>query len=489
MSDPRNDLQSKFKEDARYANFGDMLMRMRIKGFRCHSDTVVEFASPITAFCGLNGTGKSTLLQLAAAAYSSPDRRKKLSYYIKDFLIASALDPRPFATDARVEYNYLQRNKKKPYMQLTLSKNEVPNRKGWRGYERRPKRSVFFAGISLYLPKIEKRDFIYRNANSLTISGTDIYSFRIKKWTCRVLGQRYDEIYSNIVEYSKYKSEVASVQRFGSKYSEQNMGFGEGRALYLIRILEQIPEKSLVLIEEPETSLHPSAQHEFGKYLVDVATERCHQILLTTHSEFILEALPSQSRVYLQRTQTGVKPILGLTALQAKSLMANGHVKALNILVEDECARAILRELIRRFDPNFLQSVGIYPAGNNDTIKKTIRALKDTGLPVAAVVDGDTSDSPSEDIFKLPGTKPPEKELFANDSVKRHISSKYEMELEDFSISLVGVHHHDWFDRLADRISVDESAIIAEAAGVYAQSISEPSAHSLIQLLKEATRR
>ena len=53
-------------------------------------NTLIEVASPITAFCGLNGTGKSTLLQLAAASYAAPDPIG-LAYYIRTFLDAASL--------------------------------------------------------------------------------------------------------------------------------------------------------------------------------------------------------------------------------------------------------------------------------------------------------------------------------------------------------------------------------------------------------------
>lgn len=75
------------------------------------------------------------------------------------------------------------------------------------------------------------------------------------------------------------------------------MGFGEGRTLYLVDLLENSPEQSLFVIEEPETSLHEHAQHELAKYLLDVCFRRHHQVILSTHSDQILSALPSASRL------------------------------------------------------------------------------------------------------------------------------------------------------------------------------------------------
>lgn len=484
MTDPRNRLQTMFNNGNRFPNFGNTLMRMHIKGFRCHTNTLIEINSPITAFCGLNGTGKSTLLQLAAAAYI-PEITEARKYYIRDFLVVGTLDPGPFANDASVEYKYCQHDRS--LKTVTISRKNTT--KSWQGYGRRPKRNVYFAGVGLYIPKIEQRDFFFRNTSQLLVTGSSTVTDRIKMWTCRILGHTYDSISTNTVTCSGREGNVVSVQRSGTTYSEAHMGYGEGRTQYLINTLELLPEKSLVLIEEPETSLHPSAQHELGKYLVDVACEKKHQIMITTHSEFILEALPSQSRVYLKKADGGICPIVGLTALQAKSLMTEGHQKALYILVEDNCAKAVLSEIIRRNDPDFLRSVGIYPAGDANIIARTVQTLKLTGLPVAAVRDGDMGDQPRENIFKLPSTLPPEKELFSNESVKNYILSMYGVRLNDFRVNLEGVDHHYWFERLSYYLNTDESALVNEVARVYARSLSEVVIVSLTTVLKEASRR
>lgn len=458
-------------------------MRMHVQGFRCHADTIIEISSPITAFCGLNGTGKSTLLQLAAAAYKNPQEDIK-PYYIKDFLVVGTLDPQPFRDDAAIEYGFWRSNR--TLRPLTLSRNS--NTRRWQGYGRRTSKPVLFAGIGLYLPKIEQRDFIVRNANQLTISNSSIVSERIKSWTCKILGCQYDVIQKNEVSYSHRTGNVLQVERSQQIYSEAHMGYGEGRSQHLISILETLPNRSLVLIEEPETSLHPSAQFQFGKYLIDVVKEKRHQILLTTHSEYLLESLHSKSRIYLYRNEHTIDAWPGLTSAQAKSLMTDGVHKALNILVEDKCAKAILTELIGRIDPNFLKSVGIYPGGDKDTIAKAVRTISNTNLVIAAVRDGDKEPSPSENIFKLPGTLPPEKEIFQNASVKAHVQIKYQVNLSDFSAAyLADVNHHYWLQKLSDHLGRDESALTWELAGTYALSLPESEIGYLVPQLKEAS--
>lgn len=64
----------------------------------------------------------------------------------------------------------------------------------------------------------------------------------------------------------------------------------------------------VVLIEEPESFLHPSAQAEFGKLLQDLATEFQIQIIVTTHSPFLLSNIDVSANILLERSIKFRKP-------------------------------------------------------------------------------------------------------------------------------------------------------------------------------------
>lgn len=488
MTDPRNALQRMFEPANRWSNFGSAIVRIRVKQVRCHADTIVDIQSPITAFCGMNGTGKSTLLQLAAASYRLPEGESGKRYYVSDFIIVGTLDPNPFAPNARIEFDYWQENRSPK--RLALSRREQSGR--WRYPRSQPERHVCFAGVGLYLPRIEKRDFVVRKAKHIEVRSQSAVVDRVQDHTCRVLSCSYDEMLVKEVDAKGQSGYILAVERQGASYSEAHMGFGEGRAQFLIEKLESIPPKSLVLIEEPETSLHPGAQHEFARYLVNVAITRGHQVFLTTHSEFVLQALPAKARVYLLRDSEGlITPIPGLTAQQARSLMTDGRSKDLSILVEGEVGGAVLTELIRRSDPAFLKTVYITAVGSKDVIPKAVEALKDTPLHIAAVRDADAGDVPEEDkfVFSLPGDRPPEKELFDCTHFRTHVRDTYRIVLDDFEAELEGVGHHCWFRRLAERAQVSKAVLVGEAARCYATAVPEIDRNALVEQLKEAANR
>lgn len=479
MNDLRSKLQQLFQPQAQYSQFGKVLTSVVVRGFRCHADTFLEFNSPITAFCGLNGTGKSTLLHILASAYRSPydpDER----YYIRDFIVAGTLDKTPFAPGAYVEYSYLQEDRK--LQKVTVSRDGEDKR--WRGYKRQPQREVYFAGMGLYLPRIEARDFIVEHAAKLVLDSSSPIPARSQEWICRILACHYDVVSTNKVGHNGRFGEVVTVTRHGSTYSEANMGCGEGRVQHIINALESLPDRSLVLLEEPETSLHPSAQHEFGRYLVDMCLQKRHQIFLTTHSKYLLTALPQQSRIYLDRTTQGLRFYSGLSTSHTASLMTGGHDKAIHVLVEDDVAEAVLNAILRRADPTFLKAVQITIGGSAETLSALMKTLNTTGLPVAAVRDGDMGESPRENLFKLPGALPPERELLQSQAVRQELSKEYDVDIDDFFAQVRGLDHHQWLGRLAQIVHTTKPALLTQLAKVYVAALPENEVVPLAELLK-----
>lgn len=57
----------------------------------------------------------------------------------------------------------------------------------------------------------------------------------------------------------------------------------------------------VIIVEEPESFLHPSAQAEFGRVLQDLAEEFRVQVLVTTHSPYLLNLKAPSSNILLRR--------------------------------------------------------------------------------------------------------------------------------------------------------------------------------------------
>lgn len=480
MSDSRHRLQSLFNPSHRFANFGETIVRVSIEGFRCHVSTHLDIDSPITAVCGLNGTGKSTILQLLATAYRDPNNR---AWNISDFFSINAIDQSPFTDQSRVHFRFSTMVPAHT-RSLTISRSAHSSR--WSGYKRRMLKPVFLAGAGCYTPLNEQPSYVHRSG-SFQISTSSPVSERTKQWVETILGGAYSAVDDHSLSaFSRRGNRIASVTRGPVRYAEPNMGFGEARTIHIVKTLEALPEKSLIILEEPETSLHPSAQHQFGRFLVDVAIEKRHQIFLSTHSEYMLSALPDASRLYLKRETSGVAIIPGLSASQANSLMTGGVRPALVILVEDGVAQAVLTEILRDTDQNFLGSLSIVIGGDVDILRKTMRGLSNTGLNVAAVLDGDMNAAPAENLFKLPGTRPPEQEIFASVHFSTWLEGRYQTRISDFETQVRGIDHHEWLPRLAVQVRANKEALISESARAYVNGLSIAEKSALLENLRSA---
>ena len=60
--------------------------------------------------------------------------------------------------------------------------------------------------------------------------------------------------------------------------------------------------KPIVIIEEPESFLHPQAQAEFGRVLQDFADELKIQILVTTHSPYFLSIKSPSNNIFIGKS-------------------------------------------------------------------------------------------------------------------------------------------------------------------------------------------
>ncbi|MDX2101788.1 MAG: DUF3696 domain-containing protein [Alphaproteobacteria bacterium] len=67
-----------------------------------------------------------------------------------------------------------------------------------------------------------------------------------------------------------------------------DVGFGISQVLPVVTLLHYVPEKSVVLLEQPELHLHPLAQANLADFIIDVARERNLQIIVESHSEQFL---------------------------------------------------------------------------------------------------------------------------------------------------------------------------------------------------------
>lgn len=469
MADISKKLQEKYSEKNRYSNFGPCLRKVHIDGFRGIYSIDLELDFPITAVSGLNGAGKSTIGQLAICAYKKPST--SVAYkrqYIKDFFPISPADPKPISDEAKVIYYYETDDYKKP-QEVTVSRASS----AWSGYKRQPERHCYYVGFTVYIPKVERRDLSVYGGATLQFTEKREIDVEVIEKMARIIGHKYDDVTFQGVSHKGKESEVGIASRLGYSYSENNMGFGEGRVLYTIDNLETSPEQSLFILEEPETSLHESAQHEFAKYLLDVCNRRHHQIILSTHSSVIINALPPESRKLMLRNESGVDIRNKISSNQMRSILSSGHVRQLDICVEDVFAKVLLTEVIRIKNQELLKAVAIHEIGDKDAVREAVRVLIKTGKKAIGIRDADVGPKPQEALYSFPGNEPPEKQVFKHPKVKSLLKSKYNLDVDWVIQREQLTDHHKFAKHFASEAETEESVIRTVAIEKYILEIND----------------
>ena len=70
-----------------------------------------------------------------------------------------------------------------------------------------------------------------------------------------------------------------------------DVGFGVSQVLPVLILCYYAPEGSILILEQPEAHLHPKVQTELADVLIDVVKNRNIQIILESHSEYLLSRL------------------------------------------------------------------------------------------------------------------------------------------------------------------------------------------------------
>lgn len=108
----------------------------------------------------------------------------------------------------------------------------------------------------------------------------------------------------------------------------------------------------LLILDEPDAHLHPNNQRRLAEVLVELAEERDFQILLSTHSRHLLDALRNEAQIHWIRNgvrvpddeYSEVEVLMEVGALDRGDLLKAGKVKCV-ILTEDDdvaCIQALL---------------------------------------------------------------------------------------------------------------------------------------------------
>ncbi len=451
-------------------------------GLRGINGLIVPFRYPITAICGNNGVGKTTILALAALGFHSPAgwfvhrgntvpaRRTgdKASYTFSDYFLRGPGEIIPQGVS--ITWRYYQAGRQ---LSLTFRKTL----KQWGRYRNRPERHVDFLPLARILSGCEISGV--RSTFKALPPGVErtALSRAYRDYLSFIMGKPYTQ--AEIQKSLKYSFARCEAD---SEYTAFNMGGGESCMVALIYSLQRMPDGGLIVIEEIEAGLHPQAQQRLAEVLVSVCRKKRLQIICSTHSNIFLDALPKQARLLIKKSGMNHFAVEGPSTRYAMYEMTGQFQPELMIYCEDEVAKCLVEKAL----PERLRlRVEVRPIGNNNAVIRQGISHDRSGFSMdyICVLDGDCTEGKIREWIEsergeradidppyivLPGDGlPPEKwitEQLKLEPYRNEFARQFGCSIADAQAHIqaleVELNHHDIGYALHQRTNIDTSDCI-----------------------------
>lgn len=187
-----------------------------------------------------------------------------------------------------------------------------------------------------------------------------------------ILGRSYKDI--KYLEHRLWGVRGGTAQLSTDKlnYTEAYAGSGEFAVVSLVLQLFNAKPHSLILLDEPEVSLHPGAQKRMMEFLYNLVDKNKFQVVLSTHSPVLVSFLPKEAvKLFLfENDSEGVKIAQSISADEAFHEL--GHdVSKRTIIVEDRLAKEIIAKAMS-YKPMLAASfnVDFIPGGSETILSK-----------------------------------------------------------------------------------------------------------------------
>ena len=421
---------------------------VQLDGLRGWTGQRVDFQFPITVVVGENGTGKSTILQAAAATYRSQPKDRFASDFFPDT---------PFE---QVRNAVLRFSVRQGTTSETGSVRKPTTR--WRGNPARPERPVEYTDLSRIQPIGARHGYAGLLKVGNTESGRLEFDHVKLQRLSNILGKEFTSASMATTAAGPDKM-VPVLSHAGEPYSGFHQGGGETTAAELIA--EDYPKYALVLIDEVETSLHPRSQRRLIRDLAKVARERELQIILTTHSPYVLDEVPPEARVYIMAGSGGKRIVRGVSPGFAMTQMDEEDHPECDVYVEDRRAETMVSEILARYDRPLRDRCKIIPFGSAQVGKALGQMVKGKRFPRPSVVFLDGDQDPTDGCSLLPGKDAPERVAFEAlrlngwSDLPLRLGRGASETIDAFEAACSNADHHSWLSIVGDRLKIGSDIV------------------------------
>jgi predicted ATPase len=430
------------------------LQSLSIAGLRGWNGEEIDFHFPVVAIVGENGSGKSTIAKTAACAYDAPTGLP--TFFPTSFFVPTQWDE---VSNVQLKYKLRHGDEIRSY---TIGK---PSER-WSYPDNKATRPVYFLDISRTLPidaTIGYAKIAKQGQNELK---TNEVAEPFRRILSHILGRVYTSARFAVSDADPVR-EVGLLDLGQGEVSQFHQGAGEDATLDLVKLIQSVPDTSLIIIDEVENSLHPKAQRRLTRELLVLARQKRLQIILTTHSPYVLAELPPSARVLLVRDVDGIQVIYNASTEFAMSRVDEDQHPELSVLVEDIESAIMMREILASttHGRTVLQRIQVLPVGAANVLRTIGPPLADGKLLYAGICYLDADETPFKGCRVLPGSRAPEIEVFEALRGTRwaHLDSAFEHgagELFAWLDEAMSIKdHHEWTRYVGDRVKLSKDDV------------------------------
>ncbi|MDA8232755.1 MAG: AAA family ATPase [Magnetospirillum sp.] len=450
---------------------------IEVRGIRGWEGQRLTLPFPIIAIAGENGSGKSTLLQAAACVYQAQGDEER-TWFPSEFFPDTAWDE---IRGVSIEYGYSQGGSHE-----SGSIRKPTTR--WLGHGERPNRQVEYIDLNRIQP-VGARVGYARIAKTKHIekSFTKFDEQQLKRLSS-VMGRTYDGAKMAVSDIDDGR-DVPVISRKNKEYSGFHQGSGETMVTELLQA--DLPKYGLVLIDEIESSLHPRAQRRLIRDLAEQCRQREMQIIITTHSPYILEELPPEARMYILESD-GIKRIIpGISPDFALTKMDDDVHPECDLYVEDQAAKVMLAEILAFHGKELFTRCAIIPFGTV-TVGYALGQMSANGRfprPSRVFIDGDSAEG--EGCVLLPGGDAPEQVVFKSLKSKRwgNLWTRIQRDLslvdDACTRAMTLSDHHDWVGFAASQLMCGGDTLWQAMCAEWAKGVPESEVAPIVQAVAD----
>ena len=435
----------------------------------------IDFLGPVTAICGGNGVGKSTLID-AILATVRPD------LIVKSPLSISRLDGASISSISTHEGNSVNKT-------VTLKSAETD------AEDEDTDQEVTEIQIEMMDPSLDSGNLIHYfagtdNLDELLDGISPIQSSEKQlKVLSYLVGKEYTEVKTfEILDFDEdHPTPYFEVKTAKGGYSTTNMGQGELAIFLMNWKFNNVRENSVLLLDEPETHLSPKSQTALMNVLAKTCTQRGIWAIVTTHSPTIVESVPLKHVQLIYRDGENLSTVqCPSESLLCSTLGMRSRIRGA-FLFEDEAAILFAKALFQRLCPSLINAFEMVNATGESEIVSALNKLPKLGdwMTLIGIFDGDqrgeVEDATWPHVF-LPGSSSPEIELKAASNLSADalapLIQKDVPSVGAILASSQGLDHHEWFMHICQHLAVSSEQLMTALVEIWLREEANENAAS-----------